>query len=530
MTAVTLSAQAQRAGNGANAGAHVYVSAQQGQSVAAGPNNAGGNVYVSAGDQGGGGTDVARGAVVCRYGTPEFVKLYADAPATGAVLSTPLASLTIGGTGGGGAGIYLRPGSTAQVYLDTPAVRLRDETQADRWVFASAVAASLIVGISCSSVLYAQVDKIDNGGTGAPTTIQAQNETGTTSLGGDLYLKSGGGTSYAGSLHLGLGGITALSLADAATVLTATWKGAASATVRTDTLHATGASSCNWAEAVTSVSYTQAQVTTGTTGAAWVMRAQQGKAGSGGGTMTIGGGYGGSASELSGNTIVDLGTPVANATALLDIRDNASSLLSIKRSTAAVTLVTTPQSIQYSATGGSVEFISTTSYIVFAAANSSGTPIYYWRGGSNGIARTDTFAYNGACSISWASTVTSVDYTQADLATVAGTGAVTKIQAQNETGGGASVGGILRLTSGSGVTNGILDFKTGGTTRGFVSGSGVWNIGAAADSTSVHRINGKTQSTVGASGAASNTPAAPNVYINVSVGGTEYAVPAYLAA
>ena len=38
------------------------------------------------------------------------------------------------------------------------------------------------------------------------------------------------------------------------------------------------------------------------------------------------------------------------------------------------------------------------------------------------------------------------------------------------------------------------------------------------------------QATVGAAGAASNTPAAPELYLLVNYGGTSYAVPLYLAS
>ena len=53
-----------------------------------------------------------------------------------------------------------------------------------------------------------QADKTTNGGTGETITIQAQNETGTTSTGGALNLTSGTGTSSAGAVHLQTGGTT----------------------------------------------------------------------------------------------------------------------------------------------------------------------------------------------------------------------------------------------------------------------------------------------------------------------------------
>jgi hypothetical protein len=59
-------------------------------------------------------------------------------------------------------------------------------------------------------------------GTGATFTIQAQNETGTTSIGGNLVLTSGTGTSTHGSLLAQVGGTTKLNLAPTTSTLTAT--------------------------------------------------------------------------------------------------------------------------------------------------------------------------------------------------------------------------------------------------------------------------------------------------------------------
>ena len=57
------------------------------------------------------------------------------------------------------------------------------------------------------NVLISQTDTAINSATGAPFTIQAQNATGTTSIGGDLILKPGTGTSSNGSVKLGTGTI-----------------------------------------------------------------------------------------------------------------------------------------------------------------------------------------------------------------------------------------------------------------------------------------------------------------------------------
>lgn len=55
---------------------------------------------------------------------------------------------------------------------------------------------------------WTQADKTSNGGTGEALTIQAQNETGTTSTGGALVLQSGTGTTTAGNIVLKSGSTT----------------------------------------------------------------------------------------------------------------------------------------------------------------------------------------------------------------------------------------------------------------------------------------------------------------------------------
>jgi hypothetical protein len=70
-----------------------------------------------------------------------------------------------------------------------------------------------------ASATLKQADKTTNSGTGAVLTIQAQNETGTTSIGGQLALTSGTGTTVAGSVVVQTGGTTRLT-ANATGVIT----------------------------------------------------------------------------------------------------------------------------------------------------------------------------------------------------------------------------------------------------------------------------------------------------------------------
>lgn len=67
-----------------------------------------------------------------------------------------------------------------------------------------------------------QRDLTTNSGTGNTFTIQAQNETGTTSVGGNLVLTSGTGTSTHGSTILQVGGTAKLTLAPTSSILTST--------------------------------------------------------------------------------------------------------------------------------------------------------------------------------------------------------------------------------------------------------------------------------------------------------------------
>lgn len=68
------------------------------------------------------------------------------------------------------------------------------------------------VATGAASFTLLQADKTTNSGVGATLTVQAQNETGTSSTGGGLTLTSGTGTTVAGSLLLQTGGATKLTI------------------------------------------------------------------------------------------------------------------------------------------------------------------------------------------------------------------------------------------------------------------------------------------------------------------------------
>jgi len=100
-----------------------------------------------------------------------------------------------------------------------------------------------------------------------------------------------------------------------------------------------------------------------------------------------------------------------------------------------------------------------------------------------------------------------------DKTTNSGTGADMVVAAQNET-GTTSTGGNLILLGG-----------TGTSTQGKIF------IGASADTTHTNlRINGSTQSTVGAAGGASVLPVTPTGYVLININGTDRVIPYYASA
>lgn len=92
-------------------------------------------------------------------------------------------------------------------------------TEYARVVISTAAEFKFSVNATASTRVW-QADLTTNGGTGAPLTIQAQNETGTTSVGGNLVLTSGTGTSTNGSTILQVGGTAKLTLAATTSILT----------------------------------------------------------------------------------------------------------------------------------------------------------------------------------------------------------------------------------------------------------------------------------------------------------------------
>jgi len=117
--------------------------------------------------------------------------------------------------------------------------------------------------------LIRQDDKTANGGTGELFTVQAQNETGTTSTGGTLALTSGTGTTVAGNVNLQTGGVTRVSVNPTFTTFNDT-----SEAYRITPVSA-GATTLQAINTATSVTYKQGDLTTASgTGATTTVQAQ----------------------------------------------------------------------------------------------------------------------------------------------------------------------------------------------------------------------------------------------------------------
>lgn len=122
-------------------------------------------------------------------------------------------AIVTSGTGTTVAGnAQLQTGGVDRVVVHPTFTEFRDTAEAYRITPVSAGATTLQAINTATSVTYKQGDLTTNSGTGATTTIQAQHETGTTSIGGALNLTSGTGTSTNGAVNLQVGTVTTASL------------------------------------------------------------------------------------------------------------------------------------------------------------------------------------------------------------------------------------------------------------------------------------------------------------------------------
>lgn len=124
-------------------------------------------------------------------GTPGLITIQ---PAGSSSNSTIYIDKTTIEIGGGGANV-------STIYIEAPTVLLRDSALNTSCTFTPAIAgASWTLASNVASFIFKQADNSTNSATGAVFTIQSQNATGTTSIGGDLKLAAGSGTSTHGTI------------------------------------------------------------------------------------------------------------------------------------------------------------------------------------------------------------------------------------------------------------------------------------------------------------------------------------------
>jgi len=250
--------QVVRPDTGANNGFNLGVFAQAGQQQTGGNNNNnGGNVVIGSGaaGTGGGGTAGINGSVDLQTGATLKVRIFPTtavsatdnnsiiyfenlfrvdtaqtAPlfrqdsnvtngataqnytvqaqnATGTT-STGGDIINTSGTGTTTAGNNrLQTGGVDKIIVHPSFTEFRDTAEAYRITPVSAGTTTLQAASTVTALVYKQADLTTNAGTGATTTLQAQNETGTTSTGGLLVLTSGTGTTTAGNVTLQTGAV-----------------------------------------------------------------------------------------------------------------------------------------------------------------------------------------------------------------------------------------------------------------------------------------------------------------------------------
>lgn len=128
------------------------------------------------------------------------------------------------GTGTTAGNVQLQTGAVDRLVVHPTFTEFRDTAEALRVTPVSAGTTTVQFASTVTAVSIRQADLTTNSGTGAATTVQAQNETGTTSVGGALNLTSGTGTSTNGAVNLQVGGTTTASLVTNKFVLNKGWR------------------------------------------------------------------------------------------------------------------------------------------------------------------------------------------------------------------------------------------------------------------------------------------------------------------
>lgn len=208
-----------------NSGAAFTIRAQDAK-VSSGGN--GGNLVLQSGMFDGGG---AAGSIILQSGSSTVRATINDAGTwtlASSTIFTSAGSVTyssVGNTilGSTSLGIVVFPGTGAVACEVSSGQYLSVGTSVQDFMRikgTNAAATSIEWDTLATSITLKHNDKVTNSGTGATLTIQAQNETGTTSIGGDLILTSGTGTSTNGSVNIQTGGTTVASVKISNTVRT----------------------------------------------------------------------------------------------------------------------------------------------------------------------------------------------------------------------------------------------------------------------------------------------------------------------
>ena len=339
---------------------------------------------------------------------------------------------------------------------------------------------------------FRQDDKTTNAGTGETYTIQAQNETGTTSTGGALTLTSGTGTSTHGNVNIQTGAGTR--------VLVTTSFTAFNDSTATEALRiipvSSGTTQITYAATDTAAQINQTQ-TASTPSATMTIQSQVTTAisGQGGNLVLIGGNAtgttstGGNVNLTSGsgtttNGIVNILIGGTQAIAFNNVDSDASGFAEVM--TIASTIIT-PRIFQASTaspsgtilalmaqnavtTGGPLQLHSGTGatndgYINLTTGNTVKMTIYSTTAVVAANNNSILFFEN---KLRFDTAQTTPLIRQDDKTTASGIGEPLTLQAQNET-GTTSTGGNLNLTSGTGtLIDGYINLQAGGVTQAIV--------------------------------------------------------------
>lgn len=134
--------------------------------------------------------------------------------------STTGGALTLtSGTGATAGDVNIQTGAVSRLIVHPTFTEFRDTAEAYRITPVSAGTTTLLASSTVTAVGYRQGDIATSSATGATTTIQAQNATGTTSTGGNVVITSGTGTTVAGNVITQTGGTDRFTIAPTSATL-----------------------------------------------------------------------------------------------------------------------------------------------------------------------------------------------------------------------------------------------------------------------------------------------------------------------